>query len=190
MAPGDLPYFDRMAPVYDLFMPAADAETFAAAFDRADRPIERVLDVGGGTGRAARAIDAPRRVVFDASAEMLARVPEEIETVRGDALEPPFRPESVDAALIVDAFHHLPEGQQVLAAVATLLRPGGVLVVAEFDPSTLRGRVLEVGEHLIGMESQFCTPADLVTALSEAGLDSAVIESGFGYAVAGTKPGG
>ena len=87
MAPGDLPYFDRMAPVYDLFMPAADAETFAAAFDRADRPIERVLDVGGGTGRAARAIDAPRRVVFDASAEMLARVPEEIETVRGDALE-------------------------------------------------------------------------------------------------------
>jgi demethylmenaquinone methyltransferase/2-methoxy-6-polyprenyl-1,4-benzoquinol methylase len=190
MAPGDLPYFDRVAPVYDLFMPAADAETFAAALDRADRPIERVLDVGGGTGRAARAIDAPRRVVFDASVEMLARVPEGIGAVRGDAREPPFRAESVDAALIVDAFHHLPESQQVLDVIATLLRPGGVLVVAEFDPSTVRGRVLEVGEHLIGMESRFYTPADLVRALSETGLGTAIIESGFGYAVAATKPRG
>lgn len=190
MAPGDLPYFDRMAPVYDLFMPAADAETFAAALDRADRPIERVLDVGGGTGRAARAIDAPRRVVFDASAEMLARVPEGIETVRGDAREPPFHPESVDAALIVDAFHHLPESQQVLDAVATLLRPGGVLIVTEFDPSTLRGRVLEAGEHLIGMESRFYTSTDLVRALSETGLRATIIASGFGYTVAATKPGG
>jgi demethylmenaquinone methyltransferase/2-methoxy-6-polyprenyl-1,4-benzoquinol methylase len=190
MAPGDLPYFDRVAPVYDLFMPAADAETFAAALDRADRPIERVLDVGGGTGRAVRAIDAPRRVVLDASAEMLARVPEGIATVRGDAREPPFRPESVDAALIVDAFHHLPDGQRVLEAVATLLRPGGVLVVAEFDPSTLRGRALEVGEHLIGMESRFYTPTDLIRALSDAGLGTTIVASGFGYTVAATKPGG
>ena len=190
MTPGDLSYFDRMAPVYDLFMPSASVETFAAAFDRADRPIERVLDIGGGTGRAARAIDAPRRVVLDASAGMLTRVPEGIEAVRGDARDPPFRPESVDAALIVDAFHHLPDEQGVLDAIATLLRPGGVLVIAEFDPSTVRGRILEVGERLIGMESRFYTPTDLVLALSETGLRTAVIESGVGYAVAATKPGG
>ena len=189
MAPGDLPYFDRMAPVYDLLMPPASAETFAAAFDRADRAIERVLDVGGGTGRAARAIGASQPVILDASAGMIARVPEGIWAVRGDAREPPFRAESVDAALIVDAFHHLPESQQVLDAIATLLRPGGVLVIAEFDPSTLRGRVLEIGEHLIGMESRFYTPTELVMALSETGLRTAVIESGFGYAVAATKPG-
>ncbi|MFB6227333.1 MAG: class I SAM-dependent methyltransferase [Halobacteriales archaeon] len=190
MAPGDLPYFDRMAPVYDLFMPSASAETFATAFDRADRPIERVLDVGGGTGRAARAVDAPRRIVLDASAGMLARVPGEVEAVRGDAREPPFRAESVDAALIVDAFHHLPESQQVLDTIATLLRPGGVLVIAEFDPSTVRGRVLAAGEHLIGMESRFYTPTELVMALSETGLRTAIIDSGFGYAVAATKPRG
>jgi demethylmenaquinone methyltransferase/2-methoxy-6-polyprenyl-1,4-benzoquinol methylase len=190
MAPGDLPYFDRMAPVYDVLMPSADAETLAAALDRGDGPIERVLDVGGGTGRAAREIDVPRAVVLDASAGMLARVPGAIGAVRGDAREPPFRAESIDAALIVDAFHHFPDGQQVLDAVATLLRPGGVLVVAEFDPSTLRGGVLEAGEHLIGMESRFYTPTDLVVMLSETGLRTAIVESGFGYAVAATKPGG
>ncbi len=188
MTPGDLPYFDRMAPVYDVVMPSASMETFRAAFDRADRPIERVLDIGGGTGRAARAIDVPQPVVLDASAVMLARVPEGIEAVLGDAREPPFKTESIDAALIVDAFHHLPDKQGVLDAIATLLRPGGVLVIAEFDPSTVRGRVLAAGEHLIGMESQFYTPTDLVMALSETGLRTAILESGFGYAVASTKP--
>jgi ubiquinone/menaquinone biosynthesis C-methylase UbiE len=189
MTPGDLPYFDRIAPVYDLVMPPASAETFAAAFDRADRPIERVLDVGGGTGRAARAIDAPRPVVLDASTGMLARVPDRIEAVQGDAREPPLRDESIDAALIVDAFHHLPDEHKMLDAIATLLRPGGVLVIAEFDPSTVRGRVLEIGEHLIGMESRFYTPTNLVMALSETGLRTGIIESGVGYAVAATKPG-
>lgn len=189
MPPGDVPYFDRMAPVYDLVMPSANTETFVAAFDRADRSIERVLDVGGGTGRAARAIDAPRRIVLDASSEMLARVSEGIETLQADAREPPLRPESIDAALIVDALHHLPESEQVLDAIATLLRPGGVLVIAEFDPSTVRGRVLAAGEHLIGMESEFYTPADLIRALSEASFRTAIIESGFGYTVAATKPG-
>ena len=189
MAPGDRWFFDRIAPVYDLFMPPASAGTLASALEHADRPVERVLDVGGGTGRATRAIDTPERIVLDASAGMLARAPAGIERVRGGARALPFPDASVDAALIVDAFHHLPEGERVLDAVARVLRPGGVLVIAEFDPSTLRGRMLEAGEHLIGMESRFYTPAELTAALSEARLDPAVVEEDFGYAVAATKPG-
>lgn len=190
MAPGDLWFFDRIAPLYDVVMPSASAGTLAAALERADGPVERVLDVGGGTGRAARAIDVPERIVLDASAAMLARVPEGIGRVRGDARAPPLRSASVDAALIVDAFHHLPEEHRVLDALADVLRPGGVLVIGEFDPSTLRGRGLEAGEHLLTMESQFYTPTELVEALTAAGLDAGVVEPGFGYTVAATKPRG
>ena len=189
MALGDLPYFDGIAPVYDRLVPSASAGTLAAALDRADRPIERVVDVGGGTGRVARAVDAPRRIVLDASAAMLARVPGGIERVRGDARAPPVPDASVDAALIVDAYHHLPGRRRVLEAVADILRPGGVLVIGEFDPATLRGRILEAGEHLLGMESQFYTPEEVTAALSAAGFDPAVVDRGFDYTVAGTKPG-
>jgi len=189
MAPGDRWFFDRIAPVYDLFMPPASAGTLASALERADRPVERVLDVGGGTGRAARAIDTPERIVLDASAGMLARVPAGIERVRGGARALPFPDASVDAALIVDAYHHLPGRRRVLEAVAEILRPGGVLVIGEFDPATLRGRILEAGEHLLGMESQFHTPEEVTAALSEAGFDPAVVDRGFDYTVAGTKPG-
>jgi demethylmenaquinone methyltransferase/2-methoxy-6-polyprenyl-1,4-benzoquinol methylase len=190
MAGGDLWVFDRIAPVYDRLMPAASAGALAAALERGDRPIQRVLDVGGGTGRAARAIDVPDRIVLDASAGMLTRVPDGISRVRGDAREPPFRSASVDAVLVVDAFHHLPDARRVLDALADVLRPGGVLVIVELDPSTLRGRVLEAGEHLLGMDSQFYTPTEMVDAISSSGLDAAVVDTGFGYIVAGTKPRG
>jgi demethylmenaquinone methyltransferase/2-methoxy-6-polyprenyl-1,4-benzoquinol methylase len=190
MASGDLWFFDRIAPVYDSVVPSASGDTLATALEYADRSIERIVDVGGGTGRAIRAIDAPERIVIDASAGMLARVPEGIGCVRGDARDPPLRTASVDAVLIVDAFHHLPEKRRVLDALAEVLRPGGVLVIGEFDPSTLRGRILDAGEHLLGMESQFYTPAELGEALSGAGLDPVVVDAGFGYTVAATKPGG
>ncbi|PHQ47741.1 methyltransferase type 11, partial [Halorubrum sp. C3] len=50
---GDVGFFDRVAPLYDLAMPPADGEALAAGLDHAARPIERLLDVGGGSGRAA-----------------------------------------------------------------------------------------------------------------------------------------
>jgi len=189
MAPGDLWFFDRIAPIYDLVVPRAGANTLAAALERAERPVERVLDVGGGTGRAARALDAPERVIIDASPGMLARAPPGIGRVRGDARRLPVRDASVDAVVIVDAYHHLPGRRAVLREVVRVLAPGGILVVQEFDPSTLRGRLLAAGERLIGMDSRFDPPGDLVAALSEAGLDATVVEPGFAYTVAGTKPG-
>jgi len=189
MTAGDLWFFERVAPVYDYLMPGADAAALAAGLDRAGRPVERVLDVGGGTGRASRALDVPDRTVVDASGSMLARVPPGIGRVRGDARRLPVADGAVDAVLVVDAYHHLPEPVRVAAEAARVLAPGGVLVAAEFDPSTPRGRLLAAGEHLIGMESRFREPADLVASLDGAGLDAGIVDRGFGYAVAGRKPG-
>jgi demethylmenaquinone methyltransferase/2-methoxy-6-polyprenyl-1,4-benzoquinol methylase len=92
--------------------------------------------------------------------------------------------------MIVDAFHHLPDPEAVLGDVARVLRPGGVLVVQEFDPGTLRGRLLEAGEAAFGLDSQFYTREDLATLLAEAGFEVSIVAGGFTYTLAGTKPGG
>jgi ubiquinone/menaquinone biosynthesis C-methylase UbiE len=189
MAVDDVWFFDLVAPVYDLVVPGATATTLSSALDRADGDVSRVVDVGGGTGRAVRALDRPERIVLDASGRMLRRVPDDVGAVQGDARQLPFPDGSVDAVLIVDAFHHLPEPGRVLADAARVLRPGGVLVVQEFDPATVRGRLLAAGESLLGMDSHFHSPAALLDALAAAGLDASVVESGFAYTVAGTKPG-
>jgi ubiquinone/menaquinone biosynthesis C-methylase UbiE len=184
----DVGYFDRLAPVYDLFMPAADREDIEDGFAIADRPVQRVLDVGGGTGRVARALTQDA-IVVDASAGMLAQARDDgLPVVRGDVGELPFPDEWVDAVAIADALHHFPDVDAALSECARVLRPGGVLVIREFDPGTVRGRLLVAGEHLMGLHSEFVRPERLSERVQATGLRTRVVDTGFGYTVAGAKP--
>ena len=197
---GDVRFFDRFARFYDWLMPAADRESLAAALARADGEIDRVLDLGGGTGRATIAVDASERTVVDISRPMLRRArtrtasgpgrpgdpPGPLGAVRGDAGRLPVADNSVDAAIVVDAFHHMPDQQAVVSEAARALRPGGVLVIREFDPTHPLGWLLARGEHAFGMKSTFHTPDDLADMLADAGFSVAVLDSGFEYTVVGT----
>ena len=186
---GDVRFFDRLAPLYDLAMPPADGTALAAGIDRAERPIRRLLDVGGGSGRAAAALTGPERTVVDASVGMLrrARTARGLSAVAGDAGALPVGDAAVDAVVIVDAFHHLPDQTAAVSEAARVLAPGGVLVVREFDPTHPLGRVLVAGEHAVGMGSRFLSPDDLATDLTAAGFESSVVDRGFGYTVVGVR---
>lgn len=195
---GDVPLFDMMARVYDLGMPAADPDLLDRGLAFADGTVERVLDVGGGTGRASVALRDARAegdavvdvTVVDASLGMLREARDrDLPCVAGDAGQLPVRDGSVDAVTVVDAFHHLPDPAAAVAEAARVLRPGGVLVVREFNPTTVRGRLLVAAEHLVGFDSRFHAPDDLAVLLDEAGLATFHPDEGFGYTVAGVKRG-
>ncbi|MBX0321519.1 class I SAM-dependent methyltransferase [Halomicroarcula sp. F13] len=185
---GDVGPFDRFAPLYDLVMPPARASKLRRGLALATREVDRVVDVGGGPGRAIRRLDLPERIVVDAAPGMLRRARSHgLVAIAGDAGRLPLATESADAVLIVDALHHMPAVDAVFAEAARVLRPGGVLVVREFDPATLRGRGLVAAEHLVGFDSAFFTPDELATRLASAGLDPTVLERGFGYTVVGVE---
>ncbi|MFW5916863.1 MAG: class I SAM-dependent methyltransferase [Halorubrum sp.] len=186
---GDVRLFDRMAPLYDLAMPPASGEALAAGLDHATRPIERLLDVGGGTGRAAAALTGPEIAVVDASLGMLrrARGTRGLSAVAGDAGRLPFRDASVDAVTVVDAFHHLPDQGAAVREAARVIAPGGAIVIREFDPAHPLGRALVAAEHAIGMASRFREPRDLAGALADAGFDPRIVDRGFGYTVVGVR---
>lgn len=190
MTAGDLWYFERFARPYAWFMPRADSAPLCRGLERAQRPVGRLVDLAGGTGRAASAVAVPHRLVVDAAAGMLRRVPAEISAVRGDARAIPLADETADAVVIVDALHHLPDPDRVFEEVHRVLRPGGVLVVREFDRGTVRGRLLAAAEHLVGMQSTFFTASALADRLEAAGYEATVIDRGFACTVAGVKPGG
>jgi demethylmenaquinone methyltransferase/2-methoxy-6-polyprenyl-1,4-benzoquinol methylase len=195
--PGDVRFFDRIARLYDRAAPRTDPEPLWAGLARADRPVERVLDLAGGTGRAARAVSAPGTgwrvpdaVVVDASAPMLRRAAGRgTAAVRGDAGRLPLRESSVDAVVVLDALHHLPDPAAALVEATRVLRPGGVLVIREFDPDTLRGRALVAAERLVGFDSTFRGPDATARAVADAGLRPAVLDRGFAFTVVGTKRG-
>jgi len=189
MALGDVGVFHRFARLYDRAMYAADPGTLTVGLDLAERPVERLLDVGGGTGRASLALDVSRPVVVDAARGMLREARSHgLETVQGDAARLPVGEESVDAVLVVDALHHMADADGVVAAAYRALRPGGALVVREFDPTTLRGRGLVAAEHLVGFDSRFLAADALADRVAAAGFRASVPDRGFGYTVAGVKP--
>ncbi|WP_424019181.1 class I SAM-dependent methyltransferase [Halorientalis pallida] len=184
---GDVAIFDRIARLYDL-KPATRRAKLAPALALADRPVERVLDVGGGTGQGIRALDVPTGVVVDAAPGMLSQARDHgLAGVRGDATRLPVADESVDAVLILDALHHMGQPEPVVEEAARVLGPGGVLVCLEFDPTTLLGRGLVTAEHLFGFDSRFLTAGDLAAMVRAAGLSASIPRTGFEYTVAGVK---
>ena len=188
MGSGDRWFFDRVAPVYDWFMFGADADAIWAGLEMADRPVRRVADVGGGTGRGLRAVSPAEGLVIDASRPMVERARNRnVAVALGDARRLPLADESVDAVTIIDALHHLPEPERALRDAVRVTRPGGVVVVREFDPSTIRGRAIELGEVGMGFDSTFLTPAEATDWLRGLGLDASVPDLGWSYTAAGVK---
>lgn len=187
---GDEWFFDWFAPVYDRVMPPPDAGALEAGLSKASGDVETVVDLAGGSGRIARALADGRDVtVVDLSRPMLAEARRHgLPVVQGDATRLPLPDASVDAVTIADAYHHLDDPGAVLGEVRRVLRPGGVLVVREFDPSTVRGKGIELVERVLGWPCAFRTPDALAADLADAGLDARVLDRGFGYTVAGVRP--
>ncbi len=178
--------FDRLSEVYARAMPPADGERLRAGLALAEGPVERGLDLGGGPGRGAAAVGEVDWTVVDIAGGMLRTARHRGHAaVRGDATRIPVVNDAVDAVMIVDALHHTPDHAAVFAEVARVLRPGGVVVVREFHPRTLRGRAVVAAEWLAGFGSTFRTPDALAGVVTESGLSATVLDRGFGYTVAG-----
>ena len=109
-------------------------------------PGMAVADIGAGTGLFTRLmaekVGAKGKVyAVDISAEFLAHIAAEakklgrkqIVTLRGDQETTNLPRGSVDLVFLSDVYHHLERPQQVLASLREALKPGGRLVVVEFD---------------------------------------------------------
>ena len=107
----------------------------------------RYLDIGCGGGAMARAVgrERPRLCVHGVdlsrgAVAFAAREPERASFTVGDAQRLPYGDAAFDAVSLFDVLEHVDEPERVLAEVARVLRPGGLLHVAlplEAQPGTL-----------------------------------------------------
>ena len=134
-----------------------------------------VADLGCGTGdltsRLARQV--ARVVGVDRSAAMLRAARRRVEGLanvelhRADLDALPLEDACCDAALLVLALSYVPEPTAVLAEAARILRPGGVLVVAD-----LVRHVDEPFRRRMGQASRGFDPPALAALLARAGLEA------------------
>ncbi len=108
----------------------------------------RVADVGAGSGyfteRLARAVGTGGRVfaveISEPELARLARLAEShgldnLEVIRGQIDDPGLPERSLDAVLVVNAYHQMTAHAAMLAGMYRALRPGGRLVILDHAPS-------------------------------------------------------
>jgi SAM-dependent methyltransferase len=101
----------------------------------AGAPGSRLLDVGGGTGNYALALEGEGwdAVVVDRAPEMLSQAADKsLATVVGDAERLPFGADSFDATMLVSMLHHVDRPAIALAEARRVLRTDGRLAVMMF----------------------------------------------------------
>ena len=161
-------HFGLLAPIYDRVIqaPAAERLRLLASLDIDDR----LLDVGGGTGRVSEFLKGFVRTtcVLDVSSGMLRQAAAKSGLVpcRGVAEALPFADGAFTKMVAVDTFHHF--GDQVAAAgeMLRVLAPGGCLVVEEPDIRRFPVKLVAVAERVALMRSHFHPPAVLVGLFS------------------------
>ena len=129
--------FDRIADRYDVTRGGEGrARHTAAAFEPWLVP-GLIVELGVGTGliSAALATEDHQPIGIDLALPMLIRAAERLpgRVVQGDVLMPPFRPGSAAVVVAVHVLHLVGDLAAAVAAAATLLRPGGRLIVSGID---------------------------------------------------------
>ena len=175
-----------------------DAEGWAKVFDDPARdawqqpeevvralalaPGMTVADLGAGTGyfveRLARGVGASGRVfALDVEESMVRHVREraakaglsQVEGKQVTARDPGLEARSVDRILVVDTWHHLDDRAEYTRRLARALRPGGFVLVVDYEP-----------EASMGPPRRHRLPASTVAGeLRAAGLVAEVVDEGL-----------
>ena len=188
-----LDWFSVYAPIYDPFVRLMRVAPVAPLLELVGLQLhESVLDVGGGTGRVAAvaAKYTKETVILDPCEAMLKRVPllPNLRVVTGRAQEMPFEDGSFDVVLCVDALHHIKDAPAAAAEMYRVLRPGGRILVQEFDVRGWRGKAVVAFEHIFVDHSKFVDPESLEAIFRNTGIHGQSIQrSWLEYAFLGVK---
>jgi ubiquinone/menaquinone biosynthesis C-methylase UbiE len=174
-------HFGIIAPYYDHAIPLRQVEKF---IELVELPVQgRLLDIGGGTGRVARALrsQVSETFVVDASPGMLnqAKTKGGLSLACSYSESLPFPADYFERVIMVDALHHVIDQQGSATEIWRVIKPGGLAVILEPDIRRLSVKVVAVFEKVLLMRSHILSPGQISHLFSYPNADVRIIEDGF-----------
>lgn len=157
-----LDLFGLIAPIYERVIPTPDLSQLKSVAGLA--PTDRLLDVGGGTGRISAHLESivASTWIVDVSYGMLEQAAGRgLRLCQGIAEALPFQDGAFDKIVAVDSFHHFIDHGYAARELLRVLAPGGRLVVEEPDIRRFAVKLVALGERLALMRSRFRPPDEL-----------------------------
>lgn len=172
-------FFGRIAGTYDRIA-AFERPAHLQVIERLNRfSYNSVLDVGCGTGALlsdlAKINTQANLAGIDITPEMIGvaggKLGQRAELVVGDVENLPWQENTFDAVVSTYAFHHFPRPKVALTEINRVLKPEGILIIADlWLPSPVR--------QLTNLLIRFIKTGD-VHVYSKAEITSLLSESGF-----------
>lgn len=152
---------------------------------------EKILDIGAGNG------DVASKVLGSGGGDVYAVEPNEKKVASMKAAHPavkssfaraeklPFPDSTFDKAYTTMALHHYEDIDRALQETARVLRPGGLFVVLEANPSSGLGRIFRFFGRLTGERMSLMTKERLEERVCRAGMfrTTASADAGSAYLV-------
>jgi len=147
-----------------------------------------LLDIGGGTGRFADRFSSICKEVWilDPEARKLEfgrKRRKGVNFMQGSAYPLPFADRCFSKATAMVSFHHFPDQDAALQDIKRVLKPDGRIVLLEFDPTTIRGKVVNLFENKLGKKNcRFYTPTEMKRKLGMLGYgEISILKAPIGY---------
>jgi len=185
------PSFDAVAWGYDLFMRSWGLYAPGRVLERAGGG-GLLVDLCGGTGYLGALLKGrySEVIVADASERMLEKARARgLLALRCDCAAVPLPDSCADAVLVSDALHHVPSPAALLAESRRLLRPGGRLLIRDFDARRPLVRAFGRLESVLFGPLRYLKPAEAAALVSDAGFRAGPPENaGKYFIIAAVRP--